>query len=122
MGEPREGEERFSKLFFVHTKPQKGMMPVYEYWHKGNQEYNLHTGKPWGGEVKGEIQFYAYRTDPAADRRYFLKKVALKQIKAKTMTKVLGASVSLDDLSYDDFSTHFEATKPDEIVSALISE
>jgi len=120
-GDPRPGEEKYSQLFWVHPTPVSGTEPVYEFWHEGNQEYNIHMGNPWPGEEKKEVMFYAYREDPSADRRVFVRKVQLQKIKANSSTRMLGASVSLDDLTYDDFSTEFEAVTPSAIVENMLN-
>uniref|UniRef100_A0A7S0A0G7 Uncharacterized protein n=1 Tax=Pyrodinium bahamense TaxID=73915 RepID=A0A7S0A0G7_9DINO len=122
LGPPREGEEKYSALFWVYTQPVQGTLPVYEFWHEGNQEYNLHCGEPWEGEEKREVQFYAFRQDPAKKKKIFLRNVALQKVKAKSKTRLLGASVNLEDMRYDDFSSEFDACTPDALVSSLLNE
>lgn len=34
--------------------------PVFDFWHAGNSEHTFHFDNPWGGESKGEIQFWAF--------------------------------------------------------------
>merc|ERR1712003_254568 len=121
IGEPKDGEEKLSKLFYVFATEGRGTEPVYEFWHAKNQETNIHCGDPWEGEERRDLQFYVYPGDPF-DRRVVLTNVKIADIKAESTTKLIGAEAKIDNMSYNDFSAQFDAFDVGSIVQNLISE
>merc|ERR1712113_237502 len=94
------------------------------FYHEGNNEYNLHFGDPWKGEVQVKVAFFAFKEDPAEKNkmRLFLSKVNLSDITATSSTKLAAVNVNIDNMQYADFSQQFKTTNASQIVHALMNE
>lgn len=82
MGEAQSMlEKKGEDVHFYAFKDQApDTEPVYEFWHTVNKEHTLHFEPAWPLEEKGELRFYAYRTDPLGKSRAAVNKPVLKPV------------------------------------------